>query len=266
MAIDNEFSVQREIAPGLPLSPADSLEPESYTPWQLFGRAMRPSFKASHLLAGLLCVLLGVALVTQIRAVGPDQLATMRQEDLIRLLDDLNSRAAQLDAEVSRLQSARDELVSEGSHAQAAMDFAEQRAATEGILSGRLPAQGPGISLEITDTTGGLRASDLFNVLEELRNAGAEAVQVNDVRIRTSSSFIDTDGGIALDGILLGTTSDWLVIGDPTVLDRALEIPGGALPTVRSRGGMVSVEQQELVPVTATAELTIPEFARAATE
>lgn len=246
--------------------PADPVAGPRYSSWQLFGRAMRPSFKGSHLLAGLLCALLGFALVTQVRAASGDQLAGMRQEDLVRLLDEVSTRADQMAEEVQRLERTRDELLTGTNQAAAALEVARARAATEGILSGRLPAEGSGLILEVRDPDRLLTSADLFNVMEELRNAGAEAIQVNEVRVTTTSSFVDTANGVALDGNVLNEDLTWIVIGDPATMDRALEIPGGALPRLRSAGAETAVELQELVSVTATVELRDPEYARPVTQ
>ncbi len=238
--------------------------PVPQTPLQRLRGSIRPSLSRSQLMVGFLCALLGFALVVQVRQSGQAELSSLRQDDLVRLLDEVTVRAEQLDAEVGRLQSNRDELASGTGQAQAALEVALQRAASEGILSGRLPAQGPGIVVTIRSAGPDLRAQHMFNMLEELRNAGAEVVQVNDVRIVTSSSFVDVTGGIAVDGFLLTQPIRWTVIGDPATLDRALEIPGGALPTIRNAGGTATTEQQDLVTIDATVALTDPEFARPA--
>lgn len=276
---------QEELEPDWPedLAAADGAQPESHaqdapgadappavpgprTPRQRLKLSMRPTLSRSHLMAGVLCALLGFALVVQVRASGQAELSTLRQDDLVRLLDEVTNRAEQLDAEVNRLQSSRDELASGTGQAQAALEVAQQRATSEGILSGRLPAQGPGVVVTIRAAGSELRAQHMFNMLEELRNAGAEVVQVNDVRLVASSSFVDVAGGIEADGTLLTLPYRWTVIGDPATLDRALEIPGGALPTVRNAGGTATTEQESLVTIDATVELTDPEFARPAND
>jgi uncharacterized protein YlxW (UPF0749 family) len=157
----------------------------------------------------------------------------------------VTQRADRLDEEVSRLERTRDELASGTGQAQAALELARERAASEGILSGRLPAQGPGVEISIVDTGGNLRASQLFNVLEELRNAGAEAVELNGVRLVT----------------VLSSPSRWTAIGDPTTITPALEIPGGAFATVRNAGARVTILSQDPVQVTAVREPTEPRFA-----
>ncbi|PZR52831.1 hypothetical protein DNL40_10480 [Xylanimonas oleitrophica] len=223
---------------------------------------MRPRATRSQVLAGVLCGLLGFALVVQVRQSGQDELSSLRQDDLVRLLDEVTVRAEQLEGEVSRLQRSRDELESGTGQAQAALEVAQRRAESEGILSGRLPAQGPGVQIEVSDPGARLRAAKLFNVLEELRNAGAEAVQVNGVRLVTSSAFVDTDAGIAVDGQVLSSPYRWTAIGDPATLDRALEIPGGGLAQIRTDGATAATTREDVVVVDAVVELSEPRFAR----
>jgi len=218
--------------------------------------------RRSTVLITLLCALLGFAIVLQVRQTTTDQLSTLRQDDLIRLLEDVTVRSEQLEAEVARLSEIRSALLSGTDQQQAALEVAMQRATIEGILSGRLPAQGPGIELQISDPLHGLRASDLFNLLEELRNAGAEVVQVNDYRVTTSTAFTDGSGDIFLDGNVLPRELTWLVIGDPATLSRALEIPGGALPRIRLTGATVLVTPHDDVLVDAIARLRDAQFAR----
>ena len=59
--------------------------------------------RRSTVLITLLCALLGFAIVLQVRQTTTDQLSTLRQDDLIRLLEDVTVRSEQLEAEVVRL-------------------------------------------------------------------------------------------------------------------------------------------------------------------
>lgn len=232
--------------------------------WAALWRLLRPHGTRSELLAGVLCLALGFALAVQVRQSGTDQLSSLRQDELVRLLDEVTQRAEQLDAEVATLEEARDDLQSEDGQDQAALELAQQRAEFEGILSGRLPAEGPGVKVEVVADAGTLQAQQLFNVLEELRNAGAEAMELNGVRLVTSSWFEDADGRIVLDGEVLSPPYVWTVIGDPETVDRALEIPGGALPSLRSKGAQATTTQLDHVVVDAVREPTEPEYARPA--
>ena len=237
--------------------PEITSEPTAETP----SRNRRP-----QLLVGFLCALVGFALVIQVRGSAVNPFANLRQEDLVRLLEDVTVRGAQLTEEVARLEATRLELATSGDQLQAALEIARERAAVEGILSGRLPAQGPGLEIAITDPGESLTSAVFVNLLEELRNAGAEAVQIDRFRVTTSSSFINEPQGVYLDGNLLPRDVTWLVIGDPTTMSRALEIPGGALPQIRVAGGETEMEELELVEITATAVLRAPMYAQAVTQ
>ena len=205
--------------------------------WKRVAQLLRPRGTRSELLTGLLCLALGFALAVQVGQSTGDQLSSLRQDELVRLLDEVTQRAEQLDAEVADLEQIRDDLRSADGQDQAARDLARQRAEDEGILSGRLPAHGPGVRVRVADGDRPLEAQLLFNLLEELRNAGAEAIQVNGVRLVTTSYFVDSGGGVVLDGATVSSPYEWTAIGDPETIDRALEIPGGALPRIREEGG-----------------------------
>src|SRR5690606_37992993 len=166
-------------------------DPRPETGWRRLVLLLRPRWTRSELLTGVLCLLLGFALAVQVGQSTGDQLSGLRQDELVRLLDEVTQRADQLDAQVSDLEGIRDDLRSEGGRDQAARDLARQRAEQEGILSGRLPAQGPGVTIRVVDGERPLEAQVLFNLLEELRNAGAEAIEVNGVRLVTTSYFVD---------------------------------------------------------------------------
>ena len=230
--------------------------------WRRLGAALLPRASRSQVLAGVLCAALGFALVVQVQQSASDQLSSARQEDLVRLLDEVTDRAQQLGDEVSGLEATRDELESGSGQARSALELAEQRAESEGILSGRLPAQGPGVRVTIQDPAGALKASQMFNVLEELRNAGAEVVELNGVRLVTSTWFEDEGDGIVVDGTKLSSPYEWTVIGDPETMDRALEIPGGALATVRTAGAEASTAREDEVKITAVTPPQEPEYAQ----
>ena len=52
-----------------------------------------------------------------------------------------------------------------------------------GILAGTKPAEGPGISLRIDDPRSQVDAAQVLDTIEELRDAGAEAIQLGNVRV-----------------------------------------------------------------------------------
>lgn len=236
-------------------------QPSALTGWRALGRALRPRATRAQLLTGVLCVLLGFAIAVQVRQTDAASLSTMRETELVSLLDQTSRQADELQDQVSELERTHQELQSGSSSRDAALEAATRSAAAQGILSGRLPAEGPGVTVTVRDPSRSVSALTLLNLLEELRNAGAEAVQLGDLRLTASSYILGTDDGIEVDGSLVAPPYTWVAIGDAETIATALAIPGGALAKVQIDGGTSQVETQDLVQVTATRIVPDPRFA-----
>lgn len=181
----------------------------------------------------------------------------MRQDDLVQLLDEITTRNDQLEAEQAQLISDRNDLLSGAD----AREVAERNAQEQAILAGTVPVQGPGIEVKVRAGSTPPTASTWVNLVEELRNAGAEAIEVDGIRVGVSSSFEDTDDGVTLDGTVLGERLSVLAIGDPQTLEVALGIPGGALATFRSQDATTEVNRPDLVEIRSTRALQAPSIA-----
>lgn len=212
-----------------------------------------------------LCGLLAFALVTQVHsASGQVAITTARQDDLLGILNDLSARGDRLRSEISGLQATEQKLASGSGQTTAALEEARRRAETLGILAGTVPATGPGIVLSIDDPRRSVRPDVLVDALQELRNAGAEVIQLGPVRVVASTYIIDEDGGgIVVDGTPVSPPYRFLVIGDPRTLAAAMAIPGGVLDTVaRQSGAHASVAQSRVITVSALQPLTTDRYAR----
>ena len=238
------------------------------------GGLLVPRMRRVDVAVALLLGLLGFAAVVQVRTTqeeGP--LAAARQEDLVQIIDDLDNRDARLRAEVAALEQTRQELTSGTGRTSAALEEARRRTQLLGVLAGTVPATGPGIRLTMTDPDGILGPDVLLSALQELRAAGAEAVQVEgragegtrdvQVRVVASTSFVAGDeGGIAVDGERLLPPYRFVVIGDPATLVSALRIPGGVVDVVEQLGGRAIVDRSSAVQVGALRRLEAPRYAR----
>ncbi|MBI3688140.1 MAG: DUF881 domain-containing protein [Actinobacteria bacterium] len=218
------------------------------------------------LLIGLLLALLGFGLVIQLQSNTSSGLATRRQDDLVRILDDLTSREERLRQQIADLQAAHERLTEGGNSSAAALAEARRRSTDLAILAGTIPAQGPGIQMTFDDPRHRLAASDLLDAVEELRGAGAEAIQVGPVRIGVSSAFTqDTPTSpIMVDAVPLPQPYVIIAIGDPAGLATAMNIPGGVVDTVRSKGGTATILQLPRVTISALRPTGQPQYAHPA--
>src|SRR3546814_8004332 len=115
-------------------------------------------------LVAVLLAAVGFAATTQVQSnERDDDYAGLRQSDLIRVFDGLSGSSQRADAEIQRLTGLRDDLRTESSSRQAALDQARNDAQVYGILAGTLPASGPGVRITIEDTEGRDRKSTRLN-------------------------------------------------------------------------------------------------------
>jgi uncharacterized protein YlxW (UPF0749 family) len=230
--------------------------PSDEAPRSLVGgrRGGRTVFGA---LAVVLCVALGVAIVTQVRQTeSGDSLETARPADLLVLLDSLQQREAALNTEVADLQRTLDSLRASGSNDQAAIENARSRLAALSILIGTVAATGPGVTLTIDDTAPGVSAETMLDVINELRAAGAEAMEIGGtgtppVRVGVDTWVVGGPGALTVDGTTLTAPYSILAIGDPATLAAAMNIPGGAMDSIERVGGTMIVQQNQTIDVTA---------------
>ncbi len=226
------------------------------------------SRRVSNALIGPLLAIVGFAIVVQVRSNTTDeQLVTARPEDLVRILSDLDARQERLRTELATLEDSKRQLESGAQTKEAALAAARERADELGILAGTLPAEGRG--LEITIKPGGkpITASMVLDAIEELRGAGAEAMQITgangkSVRVVAVTYFVDDDSGLDIDGSILTGSYTITAIGAPQTLRSAMNIPGGVVDSVRQLEGNVEIHEPVVVRVTAIRPAGRPKYAR----
>lgn len=244
-----------------PTSKTPAPAPSARRSWRRIFLMARPRLTRANIFALGLAMLLGFAIATQVNETQTQGLEDLRQDELVRILDDVTQNGERLDSQIQELERSRDQLRAAGG-SQEAIRAAQERLDTLGILAGTTPATGPGITLTLDGGEDSVSATTLIDAMQELRDAGAEAMQVDDVRIVAGSYFTDEGSTIQADGQALARPYTFTVIGDPQTLSSAMEIPGGITESVRGRGGRVSVTQHEDVSVDALHTLTEPRFAQ----
>jgi len=200
----------------------------------------------------LVTALLGFLLATQFQArenLGT-RLAGEREADLAQILSNLSSSTDQLQDETTdlrlRLQAA------EGSSQQqrVLIDNAQQQLDALKILLGLVGVRGPGVVVTITDPRGAVGPDVLLDAVEELRDAGAEALAINDVRIVASSAFGGAGGAVTVGGSRIAAPYRVVAVGGADTMAAALRIPGGVIDTISSRQGAgVTIDQRREVTI-----------------
>ncbi len=226
--------------------------------------AMRPRISRAQALIGVLLAIVGFLAILQIRSeeAANDDLAGARREDLLQLLDSLDAAATRVRAEIDDLEQRRRDLQSSANSRRSAITEAREQVETLGLLAGTVRATGPGIVVRIHDPEQALGTSTLLNAMEELRDAGAEAIEINDsVRVVAQSAFVDVESGVAVDGELIRPPYRIEVIGDTHTLREAILFPGGLQDEVERLQGSVSISASEDLDIDSLYSHPAPEFA-----
>ncbi|MBT2469193.1 DUF881 domain-containing protein [Streptomyces sp. ISL-66] len=222
-----------------------------------------PRVSRAQLIVAVLLFVLGLGLAIQVRSNSDSSaLRGARQEDLVRILDELDGRTKRLEGEKQTLEEQRRELESSSNQAEEARKQTVEKERQLGILAGTVAAQGPGIVLKISDPKGQVQSDKLLDTLQELRAAGAEAIQINGVRIVADSYFSDEGGGVAIDGKKITQPYEFRVIGKPQDLEPALNIPGGVVQSLEKEQAVVTVTRPAKIVVDALRAAKQPDYAR----
>jgi uncharacterized protein YlxW (UPF0749 family) len=133
------------------------------------------------------------------------------------------------------------------------------------VLAGVVPVEGPGIRITIEDPEGEVEWDAMLDLVQELRDAGAEAIAIGDIRVVASTWFGPAERGIAISGEPAEAPYEISAIGPSEELAEAMSIPGGPLTVIAARpAAEVQVRTEEGMTLPAAARAPAFEHARAA--
>lgn len=237
-----ETTESRSAEPADPAGPPDSTVP-----------APSGSHAWLRVASILACVVLGFVLVAQFQAsenLG-ERLDIEREEDLAQILADLSTQSDRLQEEITSLRLTLLAFENSAESEDLALRSLQQRLDELRVLAGTVAVEGEGVRITVQDPERYMTQDLLVDSVQELRDAGAEAIAVNETRLVASSSFTTRNGKLVLDDVLLEPPFVVTAIGPSDTISKALTIPGGALDSLQSRPQVTAV-------VEVLEELTIP--------
>jgi uncharacterized protein YlxW (UPF0749 family) len=246
--------------------PRRGFVPTAPTGMHRLGKALRARPDVGQVGVAALVGLLGFAAAVQVRADDEDLLNRARRGDLFLILDGLSARGDQLEEQIAQLENDRRELLSGADSEAAALEQTAELAQQLAVLAGTVGATGPGVTVTIADPDGQVGARTMYSAVQELRSAGAEAIELSggdgeQVRVVATTYFVDDDHGIAVDGVHLEPPYRFTVIGEPETLAEAMEFPQGVVDAVTGDGGTATVAQHDELVVDVVHEATPPQYA-----
>ncbi len=216
----------------------------------------------SQLTLAAVTFLLGLLVVIQLQAQTVSTgLETQSSQDLTLLIANLNTHNDQLRGDVADIGRQLDALTA--SRARGETSLGQLRADVERVRSwaGLDPVSGPGIRVVLF---GGVPAGAVSDLLNELRNAGAEAIGIGGVRVVAGTVVAGPVGGLSIENTALGPRIEVLGIGNPAALTGALTRSGGLVGLLEATYAEVIVEVTPLdsIDLPATDLALVPTLAK----
>jgi uncharacterized protein YlxW (UPF0749 family) len=200
----------------------------------------------------LVAVLLGFLVVAQLRSQSSEAgLSQQSAQDLTLLIANLNTQNEELRGEVAALE--RQQAALADSRARGESAAGQLRADLDRIQAwaGLRDVNGPGVSILVSGPIDGEGIEDLLN---EIRNAGAEAITVEDVRVVPGTIVAGRSGELSVENTPLGTAFEIRAIGSPQILTGSLTRAGGIIAqlSVAFPDATISVTPLDTITIPAT--------------
>jgi uncharacterized protein YlxW (UPF0749 family) len=220
------------------------------------------SRRRSQLTIAAVTFALGLLVVVQLRTQASSAaFAGLSSQDLTVLVANLDARNDQLRSEVATLERALAVLEQHAERGEASVDELRADLRRVRLYAGLDPATGSGVSISVRGPIDGASVEDLVN---ELRNAGAEAMAIEGVRLVPGVVATGAAGAVTVGGLDVGDPFTLDAIGAPDKLTGSLTRPGGIIAQLSATQPDVIVEVTPLdtIGVPATDRDLVPSHGR----
>lgn len=208
--------------------------------------------RRSQIALTLVALALGFFVVLQIRAQnGGAELANRSAQELTVIVANLNTRNDQLRAEIAALDKEEGTLQTAQSRGQTSVDQLRDDLARIRGWTGLLPVNGRGVRVRID---GPIHPGAVDDVLNELRNSGAEAISIGGVRLVPGVVVTGQPGALTVSGRQMLGSLEIDAIGDPGVLAGTLTRTGGIVAQLGATepGAAITVKAADALDLPAT--------------
>jgi uncharacterized protein YlxW (UPF0749 family) len=179
----------------------------------------------------VVALLIGVLGVGQLNSQArPSEITSLSAQELSTLIETLTTRNRELRTGLADIREQLREYEVSGPQGQSALQVSREDLRRITAFGGLAAVDGQGIEMEVD---GGLDAIGLNDLINELRNAGAEAIAVDGVRITARSVAVQGPRSLEINGSDVGRRFTLRAIGSPDGLLSAMERPGGIISQLK---------------------------------
>lgn len=201
--------------------------------------------KNDYIVISIICFFLGIFVVSQVMATRKYKTLIQPENNEVLAIEVSKQTKvnSELRSEVKDLTAKLDEYKSSTESSQKALELYKSDLSRLSIINGESEKSGQGIVVSINGKMGVPQVVDLINAI---RNIGADVISVNDTRILVNSSFNQFN---ALDKYEIK------VLGNSKLLKSAMERKGGIVEQIATRDISFSIEERTDLTVPAGKEI-----------
>lgn len=218
--------------------------------------------RSNQLTIAVVTFILGLLVIVQLRTqASGSAFAGLSSQELTVLVANLNDGNDRLRGEIGTLERELAALTANTQRGDVSVDELRADLRRVRLYAGIDPATGPGVVITIRGPIDGSGVEDLVN---ELRNAGAEAMAVESVRLVPGVVTVGAAGAVTVDGVPLADPFELLAIGAPDKLTGSLTRSGGIIAQLAATlpDVVVEVTPLERLDVPATERELVPRHGR----
>lgn len=211
----------------------------------------------TYTLIAVVLFVFSLIISAQLNTVGNTNVISkgMREADLLAELSQTKILYDDLKEDYEKSQEIVDEYKTNQSSRDVLVASMKEELDKANILAGLVDVKGEGILITINDSTnssqdlaveaGLVHDTDLSSIINELRSAGVEAMNINGQRIIVTTAIRCVGPTIQVNSVKIAAPFYIKAIGNSSYLESALKIKGGIVDSLRSYGIQIKIEKQE---------------------
>ena len=206
----------------------------------------------------LVAMLIGLLGVGQLNSQArPAEVSSLTAQELSTLIETLTSRNRELRTGLADIRDQLRQYAVSGPQSESALLVSREDLRRITAFDGSAAVNGQGIVMEVDGSLDAIALNDLIN---ELRNAGAEAIAVDEVRVTARSVAVQGASSLVIDGVKIGRRFTLSAIGSPDGLLGAMQRPGGIISQLKLFiSATIEIRQAESVVLPGSELSLLPE-------
>lgn len=207
------------------------------------------------LVFGILCLILTFAITVQLRVSSLSESESSQtkitdklKDEIFRLNDENVKLAEKFQNTTSELDDARNQAAQNDSSSKDTSELIKKYT----IVSGKTDVTGQGIIIKYKPSDNEAKADmvkDLRDIVNEIKNAGAEAIEINNQRIVETTAIEMVKNKIEINDTEVSGNFIIKAIGDSNLMYSGLIRPGGTIENIRESGVNIEINSENTIKI-----------------